>query len=59
MTNELIYWKRKYEMLRDLYNKALRNLELNPAPWQETRVENLRVEYLEANDKYFTLLEEV
>lgn len=60
MTRELRYWKNKYEYLKGLYNAALEVLKANPEnPWQRTRVEFLQTEYLEANDKYFTLLEEV
>ena len=58
MSSELKYWEHKYKMLRDLYNAELDNLKVNPSPWQKTRVSNLEIEYLEANDKYFTLLEE-
>lgn len=60
MTKELKLWKSKYEYLKDLYTKALAKLQEDPInPWQKTRVSNLEVEYLEANDRYFTLKEEM
>ena len=57
MNKELKYWEHKYEMLKELYNIEVENLKSNPSPWQKTRVKNLEIEYLEANDRYFTLLE--
>lgn len=53
------YWKTQYEVLKELYNEAKAVLDTDPTnPWQITRVKNLQVEYLEANDRYFELMEE-
>jgi len=59
MTKELKYWELQYKTLKDLYTKAFAKLQKDPTnPWQKTRVQNLEIEYLEANDRYFTMLEE-
>ena len=58
MNKELKYWEKQYRLLKELYNEALENLRQNPTnPWQKTRVENLEIRYLEANDEYFSRLE--
>lgn len=59
MMNELNYWKNKYEYTKELYEQARDKAEANPDnPWYKTRLNNLQRIYLEANDRYFSLLED-
>jgi hypothetical protein len=59
MKKEIEYWKIQYQWRKELYNEAKSILEADPTnPWQRTRVANLETAYLEANDRYFSLLEE-
>ena len=53
------YWKNQYEYTKELYEDAKVKAEAEPNnPWYQTRLKNLQDAYLEANDKYYSLLEE-